>query len=73
MQDLPYSFGVQYIRRAGANVEESEKFLCPVCVFYVPDTAAKKAGSISLLPANLDKDLIVNFTTAPFHAQKWLL
>lgn len=41
MQDLPHSFGVQYIRRAGANVEESEKFLCPVCVFYVPDTAAK--------------------------------
>jgi len=36
----------------------------------VPDSAAKKAGSISLLPANLDKDLIVNFTTAPFHAQK---
>lgn len=70
MQNLPHSFAVQYIRRAGANVEESEKFLCPVCVFYVPDTAVEKAGSISLLPANLDKDLIVNFTTAPFHAQK---
>ncbi len=41
MQDLPHSFGVQYIRRAGANVEESEKFLCPVCVFYVPDTAVE--------------------------------
>lgn len=53
MQDLPHSFGIQYIRRAGANVEESEKFLCPVCVFYVPDTAAKKADSIYLLPALL--------------------
>ncbi len=44
MQNLPHSFAVQYIRRAGANVEESEKFLCPVCVFYVPAAGETKRG-----------------------------
>ena len=45
MQNLPHSFAVQYIRRAGANVEESEKFLCPVCVFC----AAALPGVVQLL------------------------
>lgn len=36
----------------------------------MPDTAVKKTGSISLLPVNLDMDLIVNFAIAPFVVQK---
>jgi len=51
MQDLPHSFGVQYIRRAGANVEESEKFLCPVCVFLCPPPEKQNAGGAAAPPA----------------------